>query len=399
MTCIRELFSVVLSWHSLSNCDDDGSEKVIKIKIIIIIIIIIVLYICTSKKKQRIKKKYKITTNQELQAARESLKMRIQAKAQRIRRYVKRSKQFSQNQMFPNNRKKFFRSLGKEQISVEKPPKEEATETFWRSVLENNREYNHLAEWIKREEQKYTDVEYQPWEDISLDEFQTALRKTSSWKSPGPDAVPNFWLKQLTALHHHLLNAYNQVIEQSENLPDWFTTAQTYLPPKNKDTENPQNYRPIACLSTSYKVLTSILTERSYTHITKNDIIPEEQRGCARNSYGCKDQLLINKVIIEDCKKKKKNLSMAWIDYRKAYDSVPHGWILKTLQMYRFNEKLIKFMEASMSNWKTTMKLFYNAGCITMDQIKIKRGIFQGDSFLPLLFCLALVPLINIRTG
>ena len=84
---------------------------------------------------------------------------------------------------------------------------------------------------------------------------------------------------------------------------------------------------------------------------------------------------------------------MAWIDNRKAYDSVPHGWILKTLQMYRFNEKLIKFMEASMSNWKTTMKLFYTDGCITMDQIRIKRGIFQGDSFSPLLFCLALVPL------
>ena len=64
-----------------------------------------------------------------------------------------------------------------------------------------------------------------------------------------------------------------------------------------------------------FKVLTSILTERSYTHITKNNILPEEQRGCIRNSYGCKDQLLINKMIIEYCKKKKKNLSTSWIDY------------------------------------------------------------------------------------
>ena len=56
-------------------------------------------------------------------------------------------------------------------------------------------------------------------------------------------------------------------------------------------------------------------------------------------------------MITEDCKKKKKNLSMAWIDYRNAFDSVPRGWILKTLQMYRFNEKLMKFMEASMSKW------------------------------------------------
>ena len=69
-------------------------------------------------------------------------------------------------------------------------------------------------------------------------------------------------------------------------------------------------------------------------------------------------------------------------------DSVPHSWILKTLEKYRFNEKLpvIKFMETSMSNWKTTMKLSYNDGCITTDQIKIKRGIFQGHSFSPLLF-------------
>ena len=98
-------------------------------------------------------------------------------------------------------------------------------------------------------------------------------------------------------------------------------------------------------------------------------------------------------MIIEDCKKKKNNLSMSWIDYRKAYDSVPHSWILKTLQMYRFNEKLIKFMETSMRNRKTTMKLCYNDGCITTDQIELKRGIFQGDSFSPLLFCLGLVPL------
>ena len=32
-------------------------------------------------------------------------------------------------------------------------------------------------------------------------------------------------------------------------------------------------------------------------------------------------------------------------------------------------------METSMSNWKTTMKLSYDDGCITTDQIKIKRGI------------------------
>ena len=49
-----------------------------------------------------------------------------------------------------------------------------------------------------------------------------------------------------------------------------------------------------------------------------------------------------------------------------------------------------------MSKWKTTMKLLYNNGCITTDQIKIKRVIFQGDSFSPLLLCLALVSLTSV---
>ena len=39
-------------------------------------------------------------------------------------------------------------------------------------------------------------------------------------------------------------------------------------------------------------------------------------------------------AILENCKKRKKNLSTARIDYKKAFDSVPHSWIL---QMYKIH--------------------------------------------------------------
>ena len=165
-----------------------------------------------SKKKHRIKSKYKITTNQELQTVTGYLKMKIQAKAQRIWRHVKRSKQFSQNQMFANNKKKFVRNLGKEQMSVEKPLKKEATETCWCFILENN----GVQPFSRVDKEREAETEYQPWEDISLDELQTAIKKTSNWKSSGPDVVPNVSPKQLTARHQHLLNAYNQAIENPE---------------------------------------------------------------------------------------------------------------------------------------------------------------------------------------
>jgi hypothetical protein len=45
----------------------------------------------------------------------------------------------------------------------------------------------------------------------------------------------------------------------------------------------------------------------------------------------CKDQLLISRSILLECKRRKKNLSMAWIDYGKAFDRVPHSWIVGDL--------------------------------------------------------------------
>ena len=71
-----------------------------------------------------------------------------------------------------------------------------------------------------------------------------------------------------------------------------------------------------------------------YGFMETNDLYPIEQKGCRRGSYGCKDQLLINQMIIKDCKSKHINLSMAWIGYPKAFDSVPHSWILKVLDSY-----------------------------------------------------------------
>ena len=33
-------------------------------------------------------------------------------------------------------------------------------------------------------------------------------------------------------------------------------------------------------------------------------------------------------------KARKKNLAMAWIDYKKAYDMVPHSWIVECLKLF-----------------------------------------------------------------
>jgi len=45
---------------------------------------------------------------------------------------------------------------------------------------------------------------------------------------------------------------------------------------------------------------------------------------------------------------------MAWIDYQKAF-GVPHGWIIKSLELIRINNKVTLFTKKVMTYWKTRM--------------------------------------------
>jgi hypothetical protein len=118
------------------------------------------------------------------------------------------------------------------------------------------------------------------------------------------------------------------------------------------------------------------------------NLIPKEQKGGCNRTKGCKDHLLLSKAILQECKCKKKSLSMAWIDYQKAFDRVPHSWIIKSLQLIGINSKFIAFTKKVMTYWRTHMRLHAGNGLIETEDIKIQCGIFQGNSLSPLLFCI-----------
>ena len=217
--------------------------------------------------------------------------------------------------------------------------------------------------------------------------------QSSQLETPGPDRLSNFWIKQFKSLHKPMAEASSEIIKDPKQTPDWLVEGATNLLPKKEETCIPKNYRPIACLPTTFKILTSVITDRLYSHLEKEAIMTPEQRGGKKDCCGCKDQLMINNAILENCKKRKKNLSTAWIDYKKTFDSVPYSWILKCLQMYKIHQVLITFLEESMSQWKTDMTLVYKEGVLETGPIRIKRGIFRGDSLSPLVFTMSLNPL------
>lgn len=354
-----------------------------------------------SRKSRQVIRKYHIENKEQIPAIKEELKQKLQVKAQRLRRFTKRNDFYRQNKIFETDAKKFYREIGKTNIEVKDIPTEDQVKDFWNNIWGNNTGHNENAKWIEDLEKEVVDIPEQEWSDITTEEITKALRKAHKWKSPGLDQVPNFWLDTLQSVHSKLASNLNILINEPNLTPTWFCQGTTYLLAKTVETEDPKNYRPITCLSTSYKLLTSVLSERTYTHLEEHDMFPIEQKGCKKGSYGCKDQLLINKMLLENAKSKHRNLSTAWIDYKKAFDSVPHSWILRCLELFKISPTLVNFLRSSMGMWETNLFLSHSNGILSSPGMKIKCGIFQGDSLSPLLFCMALMPLSKLlnQTG
>jgi hypothetical protein len=89
-----------------------------------------------------------------------------------------------------------------------------------------------------------------------------------------------------------------------------------------------------------------------------------------------------------------KELSIAWIDKQKAFDSVPHSWVEKSIELVGVNSKIVRLCKLSMEKWSTSLFLKTKQKVMQSQPIQIRRGIFQY-SLSPLLFCIALISLTN----
>ena len=118
-------------------------------------------------------------------------------------------------------------------------------------------------------------------------------------------------------------------------------------------------------------------------------MLPEEQKGCRKGSRGTNDLFYIHRAVIKEVKFRNKNLEMAWTDYKKAYDMVPHSWIIECLNLFGVAENIKIFLVNSMEKWKTMLC----SGNSDLGEVETKRTFFQGDSLFPVVFVLALTPL------
>ena len=86
---------------------------------------------------------------------------------------------------------------------------------------------------------------------------------------------------------------------------------------------------------------------------------------------------------------REKNLAIAWVDYKKAYDMIPHCWVIECLDMVGVSEKIKHFLSKIIKAWRLDL----TCNNKSLGGVGIKREIFQGDSSSPLLFLFCLISL------
>ena len=169
-----------------------------------------------------------------------------------------------------------------------------------------------------------------------------------------------------------IVTQFNEILEGTKEIPSWMTYGRIELCQKYLVKRiSVENFRPIISIPLKGKLFTGIISQDMYHFMENKNLLPEKEKDCWRKSKGTKDQPMIGKTIL-GCSKRRTNLAITWIDCRKAYDSVPHSWILECLDMLGSAHNVRSFLEKIMKKWKLLLNLKGSDLC----EVDVNRGIF-----------------------
>ena len=216
--------------------------------------------------------------------------------------------------MFNQDQKKFYKQINGSPRNDDIIPNAEASKTCWSEIWSKGQKHNNKAEWLRN---LRANLRNQQQENmiITKEMVTKQCKRMLNWIAPSMDGVQGFWLKKLTSLHKRIAEQLSLIVNGDVSLPHWLTLGRSILCLKDPKKENTvDSFRPISCLPVMWKLLTVVFADGLYEHLEKNEVLPEKQKGCRRRTRGTKDQLLIDKAILMDCKRRHSHMTMAWID-------------------------------------------------------------------------------------
>uniref|UniRef100_A0A4W5LMV1 ribonuclease H n=1 Tax=Hucho hucho TaxID=62062 RepID=A0A4W5LMV1_9TELE len=223
---------------------------------------------------------------------------------------------------------------------------------------------------------------------ISPNEVKEKLSAIKKGSAAGPDGIRKEKLLSWDPEGVKLAQIFSSWLA-SGRIPEVFKQGRTTLLPKtlNKDDLlTVSGWRPITIGSMVLRLFSKIITGR----LEGACMICPRQRGFIA-APGCAENLMILNGILSQSKKERVDLAIVFIDFAKAFDSVSHEHLMYVLRERELDEHMIGLIEDSYKGVHTQIEM----KGVSTNPIEMKKGVKQGDPMSPLLFNLAIDPLLQ----
>ena len=180
-----------------------------------------------------------------------------------------------------------------------------------------------------------------------------------------------------------------QKIWHKEQVPENLAVCIFIMLYKNKgSTDDYTKYRAIGLLNHAYKIMSTILLRRLVKECAA--FFSEWQAGF-RAHRGCRDNVLLLRLLYDQIILKNKACVVTFIDYTAAFDSISHKFLDKTLAAAGASAKSRAIFRAIYKAATGKARVRGTDGKYTLSgSFNIRRGVIQGDIISPVLFILAL---------
>lgn len=212
----------------------------------------------------------------------------------------------------------------------------------WRDYFEELGKQTPLPDQIQDSSQPHREQEAPHEGDrFSEEDLHAAIKSLGDWKAPGDDGITNEVLKGLTgeesiALTLRLLNG----IQQNNNLPESWLNSIICPLPKTGDLTDPNNYRGVSLMSCVGKLYTRLLGMKLTEFMENKQLLCPEQIGF-RQERRCVEHILVLREALRRRAHIGKPTLAIFIDFRKAYDTVPRAYLLEKMRQYNIPEDLV----------------------------------------------------------
>lgn len=235
-----------------------------------------------------------------------------------------------------------------------------------------------------------------PSRETDLEIWKQVCQKARPWKAVGPDGIHSFWWKVFPFAKERLFDIIIDLRQNGANgLPPWIAHGRAVSLYKGKgNRKDPGNFPTIACLNTCYKLVTGVMARWISNEVRKVPLaLPDSQLALKKGVWSTTHAHILDRTIVQDCVSRKRKLAIAWIDFSKAFDSIPHSYILWILKSIGIDGNIISLLSGLMDRWELSFVGFVKGRFRTSRPLKVLNGVLQGDTLSPLLFCLSVSPI------